>query len=118
MLSARRFPYRVLTAPLLALAVWGCSQSKAEQQHQMPPSEVAVARVVTKEVDDSSDFSGRLEAMNTVELHPRVDGAVTSVRFTEGARVKKGDLLFEIDPRPFQQQAARLEAEQRRAQSE
>jgi multidrug efflux system membrane fusion protein len=69
-------------------------------------------------VDDSSDFSGRLEATNTVELHPRVDGAVTSVHFTEGARVKKGALLFQIDPRPFQQQVARLEAEQRRAQSD
>jgi multidrug efflux system membrane fusion protein len=84
----------------------------------MPPAEVAVARVVTKDVDDSSDFSGRLEATNTVELHPRVDGAVTSVHFTEGARVKKGALLFQIDPRPFQQQVARLEAEQRRAQSD
>ena len=43
---------------------------------------------------------------------------MTTVRFTEGARVKKGDLLFQIDPRPFQQQVARLEAEQRRAQSD
>jgi multidrug efflux system membrane fusion protein len=118
MLSAGRLPYDLLTGSLLSLAVWGCSQSKADQQHQMPPAEVAVARVVTKDVDDSSDFSGRLEATNTVELHPRVDGAVTSVHFTEGARVKKGALLFQIDPRPFQQQVARLEAEQRRAQSD
>ena len=118
MLSARQFSRKGLIVSLLPLMVWGCNSSSAAPQHQMPPSEVAVARVLTKEVDDSSDFSGRLEATNTVELHPRVDGAVTSVRFTEGARVKKGALLFEIDPRPFQQQVARLSAEQRRAQSE
>lgn len=118
MLSARKFSREALIASLLPMVVWGCSQSNAAPQHQMPPSEVAVARVLTKEVDDSSDFSGRLEATNTVDLHPRVDGAVTSVRFTEGARVKKGALLFEIDPRPFQQQVARLSAEQRRAESE
>jgi multidrug efflux system membrane fusion protein len=118
MLSAGRFPYRILTASLLSLAVWGCTQSKAAPEHQMPPADVAVAQVLTKEVDDASDYSGRLEATNTVELHPRVDGAITAVRFAEGARVKKGELLLEIDPRPFQQQVARLEAEQRRAQSD
>jgi multidrug efflux system membrane fusion protein len=84
----------------------------------MPPAEVAVAHVVSKQVENFSDFSGRFEAVNTVELHPQVDGTVNGIHFTEGAHVKKGDLLFEIDPRRFQRQLVRLEAEQRRAQSE
>jgi multidrug efflux system membrane fusion protein len=74
--------------------------------------------VVTKRIENFSDFSGRLEAMNNVELHPQVDGAVNAIHFTEGAHVKKGDLLFEIDPRRFQQQVNRLQAEERRAQSD
>ena len=98
----------------------GCGQTSAEAQtqHQMPPAEVAVARVVSKQLENFSDFSGRLEATNTVELHPQVEGSINAIHFTEGAHVKKGDLLFEIDPRRFQQQVVRLQAEQRRAESE
>jgi multidrug efflux system membrane fusion protein len=103
---------------LSLLAAAGCSQTQAETQHQMPPAEVAVARVVSKQVENFSDFSGRLEATNNVELHPQVEGTVNAVHFTEGAHVKKGELLFEIDPRRFQQQVGRLQAEERRAQSE
>jgi multidrug efflux system membrane fusion protein len=83
----------------------------------MPPAEVAVAKVVSKEIDNFSDFSGRLEAIDTVELHPQVDGTVNAIHFTEGSHVKKGDLLFEIDPRRFQRELSRLGAEERRAQS-
>ena len=103
---------------LLSMAAWGCGEGRAETQHQMPPAEVAVAHVVSKQIENFSDFSGRLEAVNTVELHPQVDGTVNAIHFTEGSHVKKGELLFEIDPRRFQRQVSRLEAEQRRAQSE
>lgn len=103
---------------LSLLTAAGCSQTQAETQHQMPPAEVAVARVVSKQIENFSDFSGRLEATNNVELHPQVEGTVNAIHFTEGAHVKKGDLLFEIDPRRFQQQVGRLQAEERRAQSE
>jgi multidrug efflux system membrane fusion protein len=103
---------------LCLLAASGCSQTQAQTQHQMPPAEVAVARVVSKQIENFSDFSGRLEATNTVELHPQVEGTVNAIHFTEGAHVKKGDLLFEIDPRRFQQQVSRLQADERRAQSE
>jgi multidrug efflux system membrane fusion protein len=83
----------------------------------MPPPDVAVAKVISKPAEEWNDFNGRFEAINNVELHPRVSGYVTSVHFTEGAHVKKGDLLFNIDPRPFAYQVTRLQAEQRRAES-
>jgi multidrug efflux system membrane fusion protein len=95
----------------------GCNGSQAQAQTKPPPPEVAVARVVVRKVDDSNDFNGRLEAVNTVELLPRVAGRVDSVHFKDGSRVKKGQLLFVIDPRPFQHQVSRLDAEVRRAES-
>src|SRR5260221_9400064 len=63
-------------------------------------------------------FSGLLEAVLTGGVHPRVGGYVNSAHFTEGSHVSKGELLFEIDPRPFQRELSRLEAERRRAESQ
>jgi multidrug efflux system membrane fusion protein len=102
----------------LGLAVSGCSDTKAETQPKMPPAEVSVAQVTTKPAESWNDFSGRLEAINTVELHPRVGGYINGVHFKEGSHVKKGELLFDIDPRAFAFQVTRLEAERRRAQSQ
>jgi multidrug efflux system membrane fusion protein len=95
----------------------GCGAPRADSQQKMAPPEVSVARVVKKSARDFSDFSGRLQAMNTVEVHPRVGGYVTSVEFKEGAHVKKGEPLFNIDARPFEYQVRRLDAERRRAES-
>jgi RND family efflux transporter MFP subunit len=69
-----------------------------------PPPEVKVGKPVSREVTDHADFTGRLDAAESVDLRPRVSGYVTKVAFKEGAAVKKGDLLFEIDPRPYQAQ--------------
>jgi multidrug efflux system membrane fusion protein len=96
----------------------GCTRSHAEQQPNMPPPEVAVARVVSDSIQPWEEFTGRLQAVNRVDIHPRVSGFVESVQFTEGALVKKGDPLFLIDQRPFQQQVQRLDAERKRAQSQ
>jgi membrane fusion protein, multidrug efflux system len=63
------------------------------------------------------ELTGELQAVNTVEVHPRVSGFIDSVQFTESARVGKGQSLFQIDPRPFQIEIERLSAELRRAQS-
>ncbi|HTB29729.1 MAG TPA: efflux RND transporter periplasmic adaptor subunit, partial [Steroidobacteraceae bacterium] len=64
------------------------------------------------------EFSGRLQAVNTVEIRPRVSGYVDRVAFEDGARVKKGQLLFQIDPRPFQAEVDRLVAERSRSVSD
>ena len=57
------------------------------------------------------EFTGRLQAVDSVEVRPRVSGLVSAVRFDEGAIVRRGDLLFQIDPRPFQAEVDRLRAE-------
>eukprot|EP01132_Coremiostelium_polycephalum_P022602 gene22602-26829_t len=77
----------------------------------MPPSHVSVAKVLEQPVNEWDEFTGRLEAPETVQIRPRVSGQIDQVAFTEGALVKKGDLLFQIDPRPFQAEVRRLEAQ-------
>lgn len=77
----------------------------------MPASKVSVAKVLEQPVNEWDEFTGRLEAPETVQIRPRVSGQIDQVAFTEGALVKKGDLLFQIDPRPFQAEVRRLEAQ-------
>ena len=73
--------------------------------------------MLSREVTEFDEFTGRLEAVNTVAVRPRVSGYVSSVRFREGAIVKRGDLLLQIDPRPFQAEVDRLRAELVRARA-
>jgi multidrug efflux system membrane fusion protein len=68
-------------------------------------------------VTDWDEFTGRLQAVDSVDIRPRVSGLVSAVRFSEGAIVRKGDLLFQIDPRPFQAEVDRLQAELDRARA-
>jgi RND family efflux transporter MFP subunit len=66
------------------------------------PRRVTVEKVQAREVTDYADFTGRTVAAATVEVRARVSGYLVKVDFKEGAEVKKGDVLFEIDPRPYQ----------------
>ncbi len=79
------------------------------------PPEVTVSEVLVREVHEWDEFTGRLESSETVEVRPRVSGYIESVHFDEGARIAKGDLLFQIDPRPFRAEVNRLKAERNRA---
>jgi multidrug efflux system membrane fusion protein len=76
-----------------------------------PPPEVKVARPVAREVTDYEDFVGRIDAIQSVELRARVTGYLVKTLATEGGEVKKGDVLFEIDPRPYQAQLDQARAE-------
>jgi membrane fusion protein, multidrug efflux system len=80
--------------------------------------QVEVAEVIHRPLREWQEFSGRLQAVNIVEVRPRVSGYVDRVAFTDGARVKKGQLLFQIDPRPFQAEVDRLAAERTRSVSD
>ncbi|OWT74639.1 MULTISPECIES: efflux RND transporter periplasmic adaptor subunit [unclassified Achromobacter] len=71
---------------------------------------VDVAEVVQRQITDWQSYSGRLEAVDRVELRPRVSGTLVAVRFKDGALVRKGDELFTIDPLPYQAEVARAEA--------
>jgi membrane fusion protein, multidrug efflux system len=114
-----RFPSAVpvsALALLAAIAAAGCARPAA-QPAEPPPPKVSVSKVVFRDVTEWDEFTGRLEAVNTVSVRPRVSGYVSAVRFREGAVVRRGDLLFQIDPRPFQAEVDRLKAELVRARA-
>ena len=118
--GAVRFPLINLTAPLLALQallIIGCD-TKSAPMVKPPAPTVSVAKVECKPVIETDEFTGRLEAVDHVEIRPRVSGQLDSVHFQEGAIVQKGDLLFTIDPRPFQAEEDRLKAELERAKAQ
>ena len=94
----------------------GCSSSA--QPKAPAPAEVSVAEVICKQLGDSDEFTGRLEPVNSVEVRPRVSGYLQSVHFKEGAIVRQGDLLFQIDPRPFQAEVDRLKGELSQAKAQ
>lgn len=83
-----------------------------------PAPPVGVAEVVQRHVQEWREFSGRLAAVNTVEIRPRVAGTITAVHFKNGAVVKQGDPLFTIDPRPYEAALKAAEARAAFAQSE
>jgi multidrug efflux system membrane fusion protein len=101
---------------VLPLALVGCTVGEAGNPPPAPPApEVTTAEVAVRELNDWADFTGRLEATESVEIRARVGGYVESVHFSEGGRVAAGDLLYQIDPRPFKAEVARLRAERERA---
>ncbi len=85
----------------LGLGLTGCGRAPAELP-QAPPPPVAVSYPVEREVTDYADFTARTAAVDSVELRARVSGYLDKVNFKEGAVVKKGAVLFEIDPRTYQ----------------
>lgn len=93
-------------------AMFGLSASRAESPAAVPAAmPVSVATVVQQDVSLWDEFSGRLEAIQRVEVRPRVAGALQAVHFREGALVKQGDLLFTVDPAPFAAEVDRAEAQ-------
>lgn len=94
----------------LALCVCGCGSSSAQVGlPQLPPPDVQVSLPVNEQVTDYEDFPGRIAAVNAVEIRARVTGYLEKVNFREGSNVTKGDLLFEIDARPYEAELARAE---------
>ena len=89
----------------------------AAQQAAPPPPQVTVAEVIDREVTEWDEFTGRLEAVDTVSVRPRVSDYLSSLHFDEGALVTRGQLLFQIDQRPFQAEVDRLRAEVMRARA-
>ena len=79
---------------------------------------VSVAPVLSKSVQQWNEYSGRLVAMDKVDIRPRVSGMIDAVHFQSGAMVKKGDLLFTIDPRPFKAEVARAQGMLRSAEAD
>jgi len=95
--------------------VLGCAKPQETARPNSP--EVTVGRPVKADLIEWDQFTGRLDAVETVEVRARVSGYLESANFREGAIVKKGDLLFVIDPRPFEAELQRAEGERARAQA-
>src|SRR2546430_1213432 len=93
---------------LVLLAEIGCKKASAPSQGPLP---VNVVTAIEKEVNEWDEFTGRLDPVESVEIRPRVSGYITEIHFEAGAIVKKGDLLYVIDPRPYQADFDRASAE-------
>jgi multidrug efflux system membrane fusion protein len=102
-----------LAAAGVAITLAGCEDATGKTTEAPaaaggPP--ISAALVIEKPITETQEFSGRLEAIDHVEIRSRVSGFITAVNFKPGSEVKKGDVLFVIDPRPYQAEADRAEA--------
>lgn len=121
--SRRTVLRRALVASVPVVAIVAAAAVMHSSEAKAPPAapaltEVTVAEVLHRPLHEWQEFSGRLQAVNTVEVRPRVAGYVDKVAFPDGARVTKGQLLFQIDARPFQAEVNRLQADRNRARSD
>ena len=100
----------------IALSVLGvgCDQGSTSQGQPQPkgaPAAVAVSQPIQREIVEWDEYTGRFDAVETVEIRARVSGHLTEVRFKDGQRVNQGDLLFVIDKRPFERALEQAQAE-------
>jgi RND family efflux transporter MFP subunit len=109
------FTLRYAIFLLLALALQtGCQST---QTPPPAPPKVTVSRPIVQEIIEWDEYTGRVEATESVEVRARVSGYLQSIHFKDGAIVKQGDLLFVIDPRPYQAEVDRVTAELQLAQA-
>ena len=104
---------------LVALVMIGCG-NKADpgaKSAQPPAPGVKIAQPLAQDVTEWDEYTGRIEAVSSVDVRARVSGYLEKVNFKAGAKVKKGDLLFQIDPKPFSAQLQYAEAELERAKA-
>ena len=92
------------------MLLWSAGCGGGADLSTPPPPEVTVAEVRAEELAEWDEYQGEFEAVDAVEIRPRVYGTLVRVAFVEGKEVRKGDVLFEIDPEPYQ-----AELDQRRA---
>ncbi|NMG37268.1 efflux RND transporter periplasmic adaptor subunit [Azoarcus sp. TTM-91] len=116
-MSRNRKPYVLASMVAVVLALGGgfatlrSQDGKAVAAEGAPASTVDVAAVAEQRITDWQQYSGRLEAVERVEIRPRVSGTITEVHFRDGSLVKKGDPLFTIDPRPYAAEVERTRAQ-------
>jgi RND family efflux transporter MFP subunit len=109
----------IVLALFIVVQLAGCSlgQSATPAATMVPPA-VSVATVVSRQIQDSDEFTGRFEAVERVEIRPRVSGYIASVNFVQGRDVSKGDVLFVIDPRPYEAALKQAQAQLAQARSQ
>ncbi len=107
----------LLFTSILLLLLSACTNEPGQTGSRPPPPQVTVAKPLVKVVTDWDEFTGRLAAVESVEVRARVSGYLQSVNFREGSIVQKDDLLYVIDPRPYQATLDASKAELSRAQA-
>jgi len=107
---------RLLALSLVLAALSSCERAQQKSNATPPPPPVTVAKPLTTELVEWDEFIGRLDAPESVEIRARVSGYLEKIHFREGSDVKAGDLLFSIDPRPYQAVVDRTQADVERAQ--
>lgn len=114
-----RFIVSLLIFGAVAALVSACGREVAAQgaPAQAAP-QVTVAQVITRPITEFDDFTARFEAVERVELRPRVSGYVDSINFTQGREVRKGEVLAVIDPRPYEAELKRAKAQLAQARSQ
>src|SRR5262245_38790441 len=100
----------LLVPVALAAGLAGCAPSAAPEEAPTPPV-VPVSQPLQRDVTDHAELTGRTAAVESVQVRARVWGHLEKINFTEGAEVKKGDLLFVIDQRPYQAALTRADAD-------
>jgi multidrug efflux system membrane fusion protein len=102
----------VFLAVLATVVLAACEEPRAQTPAgtSPPPAPVAVAAALERDIVETQEFSGRIEAVDHAEIRPRVSGTIDTVRFAPGTEVRKGDVLVVIDPRPYRAEAARADA--------
>jgi membrane fusion protein, multidrug efflux system len=109
----------IVFALVVLVQLTGCARGEtATPAAAATAPAVSVATVVSRQIADSDEFTGRFEAVERVEIRPRVTGYISSVNFVQGREVNKGEVLFVIDPRPYEADLkhAQAQLEQARAQ--
>src|SRR6266550_7373615 len=104
-----RFLITVFVA-LTATGFIGCTNKAAQQGFDRPPAPVSVTAAVMQDVPTYLDSIGKTVAREVVSIQPQVSGRITKIHFADGANVRKGDLLFTIDTRPFEANLRQAEA--------
>jgi multidrug efflux system membrane fusion protein len=111
-----RISLGIVAAVLVSAAAGGCHKPAPAKMNKV--AKVVVAAPVVSEVVDYQDFTGRMDALKTVDIRPRVSGYITKAPFVEGEVVKEGELLFEIDPRPYQAELNQVKANLKLAEAD
>jgi RND family efflux transporter MFP subunit len=106
-----------LAVPLLSILFLSCTRHGAGAQAPPAPP-VTVSQPINRDVVEWTQYTGQFAAVDYVEIRPRVSGNVTELHFTDGQIVKKGDLLFVIDPRPFEIELQQADAQRATAQAQ
>lgn len=93
--------FGILSTCILSMLVGGCTDQAKPPVAETPPPKVTVSQPIERQIRKQDEYTGQIEATETVEIRPRVRGHIVKIAFTAGSEVKKDDVLFEIDPRPY-----------------